>query len=62
MSRDTNNNNEAFSESWMLFAAYTWAHFYGNYEGLVNSDTGGSRSGFTGAFAIDPLDHDGMIT
>jgi len=34
----------------MLFAAYTWAHFYGNYEGLVNSDTGGSRSGFTGAF------------
>jgi hypothetical protein len=39
-----------FSESWLFFAAYTWSHSYGNWEGLVNSDVGHPIAGGNPAF------------
>jgi hypothetical protein len=45
-----------FSDNWMLQASYLWAHSFGNYEGLVNSDFGSTWAGNTGSF-----DYPGMM-
>jgi hypothetical protein len=39
-----------FADNWMLDAAYTWSHSYGNYEGYVDSTIGQSDGGITQLF------------
>jgi hypothetical protein len=44
-----------FADGWMLHGSYTWAHSYGNYEGLVSSDVNQVEPYFTQTFDIAGL-------
>lgn len=45
----------AFADGWSLNASYTWAHSYGNTEGLVKSDIAQDDAGITQDFDFPEL-------
>lgn len=47
--------NRAWDDVWSLSGSYTWAHSYGNSEGLVKSDNGQSDAGLTTDFDFPEL-------
>jgi outer membrane receptor protein involved in Fe transport len=41
-----------FADNWSLQGSYTWSQTYGNYEGAISSDWGGTGAGINGSFDL----------